>query len=220
MPSNPLFTYADDSSPTSPKWDSPIRIPGTVSWGPTANNTKTSFYADNIEYFSTYVNNGFDGTWEMAKVPVDMLVAVYRYVVDSNGILIAPGGVGYKNFAFAFEMQGDISPARIIWYSCSAGLPTRTYATMEENTEPQVDSVDMSAKPQTFADGTVATFAQVPFNRNDETTLSIYNNWFSEVYHPSIEDPQAKAMPQSVSGITSEASKIIQEANNENSKLR
>lgn len=192
-----IAPFSDTSTATDPVWsDSIIAIPGAVNFGPTANNSEMNFFADNIKYFTTFQNNGFTGTLEVAKIPVEFLKAIFRYVVDDNGILISTAGVGYRNYAIMFEVQGNIAPVRMIWYNCSSGLPTIPYQTMEENSDPSTQSMDISVSPIRFSDGTTATFAQCPMNPDSPETKVIYENWFKEAYHPSISTGIDGAMYQ------------------------
>ena len=182
-----VVPFSDTSTATAPVWSNTvIAIPGAVNFGPTADNSEMDFFADNIKYFSTFQNNGFSGTLELAKIPADFLIAIYRYIVDEKGVLISTAGVGYRNYAIMFEVQGNVAPVRMVWYNCSSGLPTIPYQTMEENSDPSTQSLEISIAPVRFSDKTTATFAQCPANAASPETMAVYNAWFDGVYHPSI----------------------------------
>lgn len=197
-----IVPFADTSSPGKPVWAGDIiPIKGAVNFGPTANNSEVRFFADNILFYSTFNNNGYTGTLEIAKVPADFLISVFRYMIDDNGILVATAGMGYRNFAMMFQVEGNVSPIRLVWYNCSSAPPAPPAQTMEENADPNTQSMDLTVAPIEFDSGIKATYSQCPYNPDSDETMEVYDNWFKQVYEPTVSSSVSGAMyQQSIAG--------------------
>ena len=65
--------YALLTDDTTPTFDTPVAIPGAVSFSLEANGDSSPFYADDTQYFVTVANNGYTGDLEMALFPAEFL---------------------------------------------------------------------------------------------------------------------------------------------------
>ena len=53
----------------TPTYETPVPIPGAVSFSLEASGDTTPYYADDMQYFVTVANNGYTGDLEMALFP-------------------------------------------------------------------------------------------------------------------------------------------------------
>lgn len=58
---------------TTPTWDTPIHIPGAVSFTPEPQGNENKFYADNGTYFVYTPNNGYSAELSVALVPDEVI---------------------------------------------------------------------------------------------------------------------------------------------------
>lgn len=156
-------------------YGTPVAIPGAVNLSMEAQGEITKFYADDIVYYQSSQNNGYEGDLELALVPDSFRKDILGEVVDNNGLLVEKSNVEYANFALLFEFSGDANKRRHVMYNCSATRPSVGSATLEDTKEPQTESLSISA---------VANSAGYVKASADETA-SAYTSWFTTVQVPS-----------------------------------
>ena len=73
---------------TTSGYSTPVSMPGAVSLSLSPAGDLTPFYADDIRYFVTMANNGYDVELEVAYVPVfdvnDSFADVLQWHMDQN----------------------------------------------------------------------------------------------------------------------------------------
>lgn len=124
-----------------------IKIPGAVSLKLEASGDSNPFYADDMIYWNQYSNNGYEGELEIALIPEEFEVQVLGYIKDKNGAIIEANASKAKNYAIAFEFDGDVTQTRHIFYNCSSSRPNIEGATTEDKTEPQTDTINITTAP-------------------------------------------------------------------------
>ena len=62
-----------------PTYETPVPIPGAVSFSLEASGDTSPFYADDMQYFVTVANNGYTGDLEMALFPAQFLQFFFGY---------------------------------------------------------------------------------------------------------------------------------------------
>ena len=97
-------------------------------------------------------------------------------------MLIENANTEAVNFALLFEFDGDIRKIRHVLYKCAASRPSVESKTNEEEVEVQTETLSIKATP--MASGIVKA------KTGDDTTDSVYQNWYSAVYLP-VETPAA-----------------------------
>ena len=93
-------------------YGTPVAIPGAVSLSLDASGDTNNFYADNIVYFSTSANNGYEGDLEVALIPDSFKVDVLGEVLDTKGFYVERTGQPTKEFALLFQFEGDESATK------------------------------------------------------------------------------------------------------------
>ncbi len=152
----------------------PRRIPGAVNLSLPPVGETTPFYADDIEYFTSITNNGYEGNIEFALVP-DWFKAMYLgEIVDANNVYTEVAGVQPSRFAMMFEFDGDKRKTRHVLYNCKANRPNVDGETKQNTTTPKTESLPLIVKP--LPDMTVKA------RTNEKTPDSVYNAWYDDVY--------------------------------------
>ena len=178
------LTKGDDGNFT---YDTPQAIPGAVSISLEAEGDSSPFYADGIVYFRSTANNGYSGDLEIALIPEWFRTEILQEVKDNNGVLVEHSDVTESvYFALLFEFDGDIKAIRHVLYNCTASRPSIESETKEETIEPGTETLSLTADPR--EDGLVKS------RTGDDTTDSVYRNWYQAVYVPqeSVSTPLAE----------------------------
>ena len=173
------LTKGDDGNFT---YDTPQAIPGAVSISLEAEGDSSPFYADGIVYFRSTANNGYSGDLEIALIPEWFRTEILQEVKDNNGVLVEHSDVSESvYFALLFEFDGDIKAIRHVLYNCTASRPSIESETKEETIEPGTETLSLTADPR--EDGLVKS------RTGDDTTDSVYRNWYQAVYVPQESAP-------------------------------
>ncbi len=157
---------------------SPKKLPGAVSLALDPNGEPESFYADGIEYYIIANNMGYDGDLELAMIPEHFRVDILKEEKDDNKVLVENTNSETSAFALLFEFDGDVNKIRHVMYNCSAGRPKIEAKTNEESREVQTETLTIKARP--------LPSGYVKAKTGDETAKTTYDNWYTEVYMPSI----------------------------------
>jgi len=129
-------------------YDTPVHVRGAVNIVLNAVGEKVKFPADDTEdYFAENVNNGYDGTLEMALIPDEFRVAVLGDEIDANGALIENANASVKRFALMFEFDGDVKKTRHVLYNVLVNRPNIEGATRSNTKEPKSETLAIEARP-------------------------------------------------------------------------
>lgn len=158
----------------APTFGAVIAVPGAVSLSLDAQGDISKFYADNIVYYQTSANNGYDGDLEIALIPDEVFEKIFNYVKNEDNVYTENATKNVVPFAMTFEEEGDQTGTKFVLYNCTATRPSRSLATVEESKEPTTQTLSISAAP--LKDGNVMAMT------SDETTVSVLNDWHTDVY--------------------------------------
>lgn len=149
----------------------PYHQKGAVGFSPAANSDRNDFYADNIAYYTTYGNNAYEGDLTVAMFDDQFKTDFLGYVQLDDGGLAKIKNATKPNIYIAFEVQGDAEGRRVIFYNGSLGDVTREYATIEENTTPQTESI-----PVTFYGDNETGITKVVYKESDAGYATLFTN--------------------------------------------
>lgn len=175
---NCFYATATLSSTNTATYGTPVALPGAVSISLDPQGETSPFYADNIVYYTSVANAGYEGDLELAKIPDSFLIDCLGYFADSNGVLIEDANALSKNFALMFQFEGDAHAKRTVLYNCVATRPNMSGQTKEESIEPQTETISLVATTvyNAVLDKDLVKASATP------AQTSQYNNWLTAVY--------------------------------------
>lgn len=158
-------------------YGTPVAIPGAVSLSLDAQGEVSKFYADNIVYYQTVSNNGYEGDLEIALIPDSFRTDIFGEQ-SSGGMIAEYSNAQPASFALLFQFEGDQNATRHVLYNCIATRPAVAGQTKEENIEPQTSTLTISAAPR-------ATDSLVKASCENTTEgATAYAAWFTSVQEP------------------------------------
>lgn len=149
-------------------------IPGAVNLSLDAEGDSSDFYADNIKFYSSFANNGYNGSLEVAKLVENFLTKVMGQTKDEHGGILENINDIDKYFAMMFEVDGDVKNTRYVYYKCKASRPSAEAETISGTKEPKTDTVDITATADD--NGDVKYYVE-----EDENNKEFYNKFFETV---------------------------------------
>lgn len=158
----------------TPTFGPVIDVPGAVSLSLDPQGEISKFYADNIVYYQTSSNNGYEGEVEVALIPDEIYEKIFNYVKDKDNVYTENASNNVVPFAMTFEEEGDQAGTKFVLYNCTATRPSRSLATVEETKDPTTQTLSISAAP--LKDGKVLAMTSA------DTTVTVLNEWHSKVY--------------------------------------
>lgn len=153
----------------------PVAIPGAVSLDMSPAGDTNKFYADNIAYYVSVANQGYEGSLEVAKIPDQMFQDVWGYTLGTTSkVLTESAFTEAKTFALLFQIDGDQNNDCFVIYACTGARPNIGSQTIEAGKEPRTQTIDLTAAPR--SDGKV--FAKT----TKDTPSGTVSGWFSTVF--------------------------------------
>lgn len=192
-----MATLHDDGTAT---YGTPVRFPGAVSLSMEPQGDQTIFRADNINYWVGQSNNGYQGDLEIARIIDSFRKDVLGDKTDNNGALVEDAGAQPKPFALMFQFDGDEKNIRHVMYNCTVSRPTVAGQTTAETTEPQTETVTLTAS--TIWNNALQINTPKASVEQDNT---LYATWNDAVYIPGSAAPVNYTVAQNLpSGVTSD----------------
>lgn len=165
-------------------FDTPKPIPGSVNLSLDPQGDMDPFYADDMVYYTSTSNNGYEGDLEVAIIPDSFLQDILKEVEDANGVIEENSDVEPEHFALLFEFSGDARKIRHCLYWCTAKRPKVEGQTNEDKKNIKTDTLSIKSTP--LPNG------KVKVKTGPNTEASVYNNWYSAVYQSSSAATTAK----------------------------
>lgn len=163
-------------------YDTPVKWPGAVELSLEPSGDLIKFKADNIDYYVSGNNQGYDGTLTTALVPDTFAVDILGEVVES-GVQSEYSNKESGQFALMFQFEGDKHAVRHVLYNCTATRPT-VGSTTKDSGDPNTTQLTFSATPRP-ADKLVKR------KTRPDTDSAVYDAWFNQVYEVSSETGDA-----------------------------
>ena len=158
------------------EYSTPISVPGAVNLSLSPSGDTNDFYADNVIYFSSTANQGYEGDLEIALIPDEIRTSILGETVDANGAYIENANDKFAGFAFGFQIDGDQNNRKFWYYNCSLTRPTTESSTIESSITPNTDTLTIKAMPR-LSDKKVRVYLEP-----SDTNTAVYNSFFSSVY--------------------------------------
>ena len=172
------YAVATIDSNGAATYSSPVAIPGAVNLAMSAQGETNPFYADNIVYYTSISNSGYEGTLEVAKLPDSFFTAVLGYKTGANGVLYEDADAEPVHFALLFQFEGDAKAKRSALYNCVAQRPDVGSSTKEASIKPNTETVNITAT-------TVKALGTDIVKGSVVEGDSAYSNWFTAVTLPT-----------------------------------
>ena len=150
------------------------KIPGAVELSLEPRGDLAEFYADDILYYVTGANQGYDGTLTIANIPEQFAIDCLGEEKGTNGLLTEKVTGKGANFALLFEFDGDLRNTKHILYNCSALRPTLGSSTKTSTTEPFTNELTFVAMPRE-EDYAVKT------KTTETTNAGYHNSWYKRL---------------------------------------
>ena len=179
---NVYYAVATLAANNSATYDTPVALPGAVSLTLDPEGDNNIFYADNIAYYTTYANNGYSGSLELALIPDAFRKDVLGEIEDNKDVLVEEQGAPSVHFALMFQFEGDVKATRHVMYNCVASRPTTNGSTKEASIEPQTETINLTA---TSVYNASLDKDIVKARTSDTTDSTTYSGWFTSVYTPT-----------------------------------
>jgi phi13 family phage major tail protein len=156
----------------------PVALKGAVEISLEPRGETSDFYADDMLYFTTSTNAGYEATLTVANISREFRIDVLGETLEgTNNILEENTNQRTRKIAFMFEFDGDIKAVRHCLYNCTVTRPSLTSATKTETAEPQPQELSLIAAPT--EDGLVKR------STTGDTPAAVYDAWYSAVYVPA-----------------------------------
>lgn len=157
-------------------YGTPVPIPGGVNLNLDASGDTTKFYADNIVYYMTQANQGYEGSAEFARIPDAMFKDIFGLTEGGTSkVLTENANAELAHFALLFQIDGDANNDLHVLYNCVPTRPAIASGTIQATKEPVTATVNLSALPRP-EDGKVRA------RTTDTTPTATRTGWFSSVF--------------------------------------
>ena len=179
---NVYYAKATISSDGTATYATPVAFPGAVSLSMDPQGEATPFYADNIEYWTSAGNAGYEGDLEVARVIDSFKTDILGYVTDAKNVLVEDMNAEAVHFALLFQFEGDVKATKHVLYNCTATRPAASGTTKEDTITPETETISIKA---TSIYNASLQKDIVKAEANDTTDSTTYAGWTSTVYTPA-----------------------------------
>lgn len=168
-------------------YGTPVPLPGAKSFSITAEGDESSFYADDIVYYTSNSNAGYSGDFEVAIMPEGVQIDLLGQELDDNKVLVEGVDDKQKPFALLYEVDGDAQKRRFCFYNCVLSRPDSEANSKEDTTDPDTDtlSIRMISREFPWGDGNETKNVIKASVTNDATTKATFDSWYTKVYTPT-----------------------------------
>jgi phi13 family phage major tail protein len=170
---------SDDEATGGSVYGTPIALKGAVEISLEPRGETSDFYADDILYYTTSTNAGYEATLTVANItPEFRRLVLGEEMGETDMVMTENTNQRASKIAFMFEFDGDQKAVRHCLYNVTVTRPSITSATKTETAEPQSQELTMISAPR--EDGIVKRSTTV------DTPPAIYDAWYSAVYEPAV----------------------------------
>jgi phi13 family phage major tail protein len=158
----------------------PVSLKGSTELSLDPKGDTNDFYADDVLYYTTVSNQGYEATLSVANISREFRIDVLNEVLDSTDSVLTENTNNKPNkIAFMFEFDGDVRATRHVLYNCTVNRSGLSSATKTESAEPKTQELKLVAAPRSY-DGVVKR------STTSDTPDAIYDGWYAAVYNPAV----------------------------------
>lgn len=179
---NVYYAVATIAANGSATYDTPVAVPGAVSLSLDPQGDNSTLHADNIAYYVSIANSGYEGDLEMALFPDAFRKDVFGEIEDTKGVLIEDANASPVHFALLFQFEGDVTATKHVLYNCTAQRNTVGSTTKSDTVEPQTESATITATSIYVA---ALDKDIVKASTGESVDSTTYSGWNTAVYVPT-----------------------------------
>lgn len=178
------YAVATIAADGTASFGTPVAIPGAVSLSLDAQGEITPFRADNMDYWTSSSNNGYEGDLEIAIIPESFKTDVLNEYEDTTQkVLYETTDADPTHFALLFQFDGDVHATRHVMFNCVATRPqVNGETTPTGGIEPQTETISITAASIYHA---ALDKSLVKASTKSDTTSTVYDGWFTAVTVPT-----------------------------------
>ncbi|WHY76226.1 phage tail protein [Neobacillus sp. WH10] len=160
-------------------YGTPVPYPGITALTLDPKGEQTDFFADDILYFTTSSNQGYDATITVAAITEKFRTDVLGETLEATDkVLTEKSDAKPKKIAFMFEFDGDVKATRHVLYNCTVSRPGLSGSTKTTSAEPGTSELKLVAAPR-------PSDSIVKRSTTADTTAGVYDAWYTNVYNPT-----------------------------------
>lgn len=138
-----------------------------------------SYKADNINFYTSESNDGYEGTLKVALLSQEFLTRVLGETIDTaSKVLTEKADAEKKNFALLFRFEGDKKETLHVLYYCFASRPSVGSKTKSGSDINEVE-LNFKASPRPLD-------KVVRRKTTEDTPDEIRANWFKSIFEPTV----------------------------------
>lgn len=169
-------TLAEDTGEYTYAYGDVKAFPGAVNLSLSPEGDVSDEYADDAIWERLNANNGYSGDYEYEVIPEDFATSILGLTKTTSGVFIEKSDVDPCPFALMFEIAGDVSKRRYLFYEVNTTRPSDKGSTKTKSISPIHGTMTFSARPRS-TDNKVKAYV-------DEGSTD-YSTWFSKVWEES-----------------------------------
>ena len=178
--------YAVLTEGTTNSWGSMVAVPGAVNLDLEASGDVTNFYADNVTFYRSVANNGYEGSIEFARIPDQMRTDIFGETLDgTTKVLFEKSNAEPVPVALLFQIDGDQENELYCMYRCLMTRPNIGSETIGESKDPGTATQTLNISCLPLVTGAAAQQGLVKAKTTAETTTTARSAWFTTVPLPS-----------------------------------
>lgn len=140
-----FFPIESTDQKGTPTYGAAIKVAGAVSLTLSPEGESEPFYADNSVYYLVDSSNGYTGELELAYVPDEVREKIQGYTKDGSNVYFEGTADKSKEFAMAFQFEGDAKNARHLFYRCKLSRSNIDGKTKEQSVKPETEKGKFTA---------------------------------------------------------------------------
>lgn len=173
---NAHYAVITENSDGTYTYGVPVKLPGATNLALAPKGEQTDFYADDVLYYTSTTNQGYDTTLTVAGITEAFRKDVLgEELDDTDKVLTEKSTAKPKKIAFLFEFDGDVKATRHVLYNCTVTRPGLGSSTKTSTSETGTSELTLVAAPR-------PTDGVVKVSTTAETPALVYDAWYTAVY--------------------------------------